>query len=495
MVDPICAVCASPHPPDGPCVSLLDARLGRILEGKYEITGVLGSGGMGKVYAARNVRIGRRVAIKFLLPQYAAHPEVLRRFGNEARAAGPLEHENVAAVHDFGEDQGTPFLVMDLLQGEDVASLLRRERPLPVPRAVNIVLQACRGLDVAHRAGIVHRDLKPANLFVTKTAERTDLVKILDFGIAKLRSDSGTTNTATGVAIGTPDYMSPEQARGERTIDIRTDIYSLGVILYELLGGRTPHHGSSYLEIIYSILHNEPTPLETIRPGLPAGLSRVVATAMSFDPAARYATAAALGETLIPFAGGRVPGFRSEPAAISRGGPADETLGTTDSQNPAQGSTSNAPVSPSSRGSRAGARAARKAILWGLIVTGSTLTLAGSAWWIGRQRASAKIAVQGTVLVSSAPPTTGSLDPAPSPAPLVSLPPSEHVVRPDAARPGIPVEGVASASENAPSRRRGIPALPKRREPMAEGSAAHAARAPAASGVPGTVDIARDPNF
>jgi serine/threonine protein kinase len=303
MNDASCPACGDGHDPGDPCAAVADPRIGTLVEGKYEILRVLGSGGMGKVYEGRNVRIGRKVAIKFLRALYAGLPEVIRRFENEARAVGPLEHENIAAVHDFGDDGGTHFLVMDLLVGEDCERLVRREGPLPVVRAVNIVLQVCRGLDVAHRSGIVHRDLKPANLFVANRADQTDLIKILDFGVAKLRGEPELSGTTLGLVLGTPRYMSPEQARGDRTVEHVTDVYSLGVILYELLSGETPHQGKSHQEIIHSILYGTPKPLETIRQGLPVGLARVVATAMCADPAGRYPTAAALGEALIPFAG------------------------------------------------------------------------------------------------------------------------------------------------------------------------------------------------
>jgi serine/threonine-protein kinase len=443
---------------------------------------------MGKVYAGRNLRIGRRVAIKFLLPQYAAYPDVLRRFENEARAAGPIQHENVAAVHDFGQDQGTPFLVMDLLEGEDCAQLLRRAGPLPVARAVDLVVQVCRGLDVAHRAGIVHRDLKPANLFVTKRAERTDLVKILDFGIAKLRSDSGVEkNTGTGVALGTPHYMSPEQARGERNVDARTDVYALGVILYELLTGRTPHTGSSYLEIIYSILHSEPTPIDTLRPGLPAGLSTVVATAMSMDRTARYATVEALGEALLPFAEGRVPALRAEPVGVVTGAVAPTLVSA--AADPAAPMTPSPPVTQ-------GARFPQPRV-W-LVLTVTFVGLFGAAaWWIRTRpaRLDARIEMAPPVAPGDAPAVSAPMQAGlATAAPVVTLaPPSSGRTRPDTADTGA--HGPGTAPSAIPTSRRAVPPSPKGREvPAAMGSppASHSHAGAASSG---KVDISRDPNF
>ncbi len=206
---------------------------------------LLGSGGMGEVYEAQHSSIGRRFAIKFLHPLLAGNSEVVARFQREAQAAGGLENENIAAVVDIGTaDDGAPYLVMEYLEGEDLAHLLVRGGPLPVPRAAYIIIQACRGLAAAHSRGIVHRDLKPENLFICKRNDGSDLVKVLDFGIAKLHTGRpGTGLTQTGTTMGTPFYMSLEQARGAKEVDHRTDIYALGVILYEILSGTKPHPG------------------------------------------------------------------------------------------------------------------------------------------------------------------------------------------------------------------------------------------------------------
>lgn len=276
-----------------------DDRVGSIVGDTYRIDGVLGEGGMGKVYAATHLRIHRPVAIKFLLPQYAQRPEIRKRFDNEALAAGTLRHENIAAVHDLGETpDGSRYLVMDLLDGQDCDDLLSSEGPLPVARTVDIVIQVCRGLQVAHEAGVVHRDLKPSNLFLTKRGDGTDLVKILDFGIAKLDFPGASSGTATGLALGSAHYMSPEQARGEKAVDCRTDVYALGVILYEMLTGAPPHDGDTYLRIVNSILNKRPRPIAELRSGLPEGLAIVVDTAMHFDPKDRYASVADLEAAL-----------------------------------------------------------------------------------------------------------------------------------------------------------------------------------------------------
>jgi eukaryotic-like serine/threonine-protein kinase len=307
-----CLVCGGTHPAGMPCPDAVPA-VGTVMDDKYELVRVLGEGGMGKVFEGRHRAIGRRVAVKFLLPESARNPDIVRRFENEARAAGRLEHENIAAVFDFGRTaSGLPYLVMEYLVGEDCATLLQRSAPLSVAHAVGLLLQVCRGLDVAHRNGIVHRDLKPANLFVTKRADRTDLVKILDFGIAKLRSADAVGSTATGAAMGTVPYMSPEQARGQKDLDHRSDVYALGVILYELLSRRRPHEGESALQIIYRILTTRPVPLDSLRGGLPPAVVAVVHRALAFDPGDRFPSVVELAEALVPFSDRPVAPFRSE---------------------------------------------------------------------------------------------------------------------------------------------------------------------------------------
>jgi serine/threonine protein kinase len=299
-----------------------DSRIGSVVD-KYTIVRLLGKGGMGAVYEARH-KLSRRFAIKFLLPELAANRQILRRFENEAKAAGGLEHANLAAVIDSGRAaDGAPYLVMEFLEGEDCSSLLRRLGPLPVRRAADIVFQACQGLAVAHKAGIIHRDLKPENLFLADAGDGSDLVKVLDFGIAKLRLPDGSNVTSIGAAFGTPHYMSPEQARGAGEVDKRTDVWSLGVVLYELLSGQKPFQGDHSLHSIHEILNSDPPRLATLRRGLPAGLVTVVQRAMAKDVERRLPTVAALAEALGPFAG------RDSPARIRRATPRLRTLPAT----------------------------------------------------------------------------------------------------------------------------------------------------------------------
>jgi len=284
------------------------SRRGQVVAGKYRIERLLGRGGMGEVYEARHAVVGRRFAVKFLHPSVMRGSDSSARFLREAQAAGALDNEHIAAVVDFDNaEDGAPFLVMEYLNGESLATTLRREGVLPVQRVIGMLLQVCDGLAAAHEAGIVHRDLKPDNLFLVERPDATELVKIVDFGVAKLVSpDPSATETQSGAVLGTPLYMAPEQARGERSVDFRVDIHALGVIAYELLSGQRPHPGDGYNAILAHILTRSPRPLRELCPDLPEGLLHTIERAMAFEPSARQESARALARELLPFAGREV---------------------------------------------------------------------------------------------------------------------------------------------------------------------------------------------
>jgi serine/threonine-protein kinase len=281
-------------------------REGEILQGKYRVERVIGVGGMGVVVAAQHLELGTRVAIKSLRPQGRGQRELLLRFEREARAAVRIKSEHVARVLDVARlDDGTPYLVMEYLDGNDLSDWLRLRGPLTVEQAVELVIQACEAIAEAHTLGIVHRDLKPANLFVTRGRDGQLRVKVLDFGISKSEPLSGEpAMTRTHSMLGSPEYMSPEQFDAPKTVDWRTDIWSIGATLFELLTGRTPFEGDEVLQIAFKIMH-EPAPLLSALRAAPPGLTQVIQRCLEKDRSARFHDVAELVTALAPFALGR----------------------------------------------------------------------------------------------------------------------------------------------------------------------------------------------
>ncbi|MEM6786878.1 MAG: serine/threonine-protein kinase [Myxococcota bacterium] len=273
---------------------------GTLLAGKYEVVRLLGSGGMGEVYEATHQALGKRVAVKLLRADAASHPEFRQRFEREARAAASLRGPHAAQVSDVDVlTDGRPFLVMEYLEGRDLNDEMEARGPLPAPEAVDYILQTCSAMAEAHGRGIVHRDLKPHNLYLTDSGGET-VVKVLDFGISKV--DEGDASvTATSVAMGTPLYMAPEQMRSAKHVDARADIWSLGVILYELLAGKPPFDGDNPTAVIAAVTADDPTDLAQVRPDLPVALTRVVMAALRKDKERRPGSVLELGALLAPF--------------------------------------------------------------------------------------------------------------------------------------------------------------------------------------------------
>jgi serine/threonine-protein kinase len=280
-----------------------DAEIGAVLAGKFVIEGVLGRGGMGVVYAARHLELDQRVAIKCLLPHAMSNPNLVERFAREARAAAKIQGEHVARVIDVGRfEDGTPYMVMEYLQGRDLASELEGQGPLAVRDVVHYLLETCEALAQAHALQIVHRDLKPANLFLAQLPGRRPIVKVLDFGISKVNDPTLGALTRTASVMGTPYYMSPEQLLSSKHVDHRSDIWSLGIILYELLTGLPPFTGETPPEVVAKIMQNTPGPLASVRTDVPPGLEAVIHRCTRTNPAERYANVAELGFALVPFA-------------------------------------------------------------------------------------------------------------------------------------------------------------------------------------------------
>ncbi len=274
-------------PEDGAALRLRegpqDPVVGRVIKGRYRVLRKVGAGGMGVVYLAEQIAIGRPVALKLLHREFATDDQLVRRFIQEARIAASLRHRNVVIIHDFdqGED-GSLFLAMEYLEGQTLSQMIRREGPLPVGRALGFAVQIGEGLRAAHRAGVIHRDVKPQNIMVVEGDE----VKLLDFGIARLRDAGGPHLTRSGAALGTPAYMAPEQIEGQEATE-RTDIYAFGSVLYEMLTGAAPFTAPSAAAVLAKHLHGTPVPLRARRPDVPAGVERVVMHALEKDPAAR----------------------------------------------------------------------------------------------------------------------------------------------------------------------------------------------------------------
>lgn len=382
---------------------LPDALVGTRLADRYEVTRKIGEGGMGAVYEARHLLIGKRVAIKVLLDKYAQKPEVVARLQQEARLASSIGHEHIVDITDFGEtDAGLTFVVMEYLEGESLAALLAREGPLSPPRAVSIVRQVASALGAAHDKGIVHRDVKPENVFIVRRGDR-DFVKVVDFGISKAmrppdESEGASASprlTQTGMVLGTPLYMSPEQARGEDVLDHRVDIYAVGVILYECLTGEVPFRGNNYLSIISQVISTEPRRPSEVRPdlGISPALEAVVLRAMAKDRAARYQTMAELDADLARLESG------AEVAAMSLSGPRSSRVG---------------------RGTRSNARS--RLFVWGVAVAGVVAAVALLVPRFLPERAPSAAPATPAAPVPPAPPAPApEPQPAPPPAPTIQL--------------------------------------------------------------------------
>jgi serine/threonine-protein kinase len=281
-----------------------DPLIGRVIAGKYKIESLIGSGSTAAVYRAMHADLNRGVAVKVLHQQKANEAQFVQRFKGEARAASKLEHANVARVTDFGQEpDGLLYLVMELLDGRSLEAILAASGKLAPITAIDLILQACAALAVAHDEGIIHRDVKPENMMLVAHRDEdgnpTDIVKVCDFGLAKLRDpEPGAEDlTTAGMLCGSPAYMSPEQSRGEK-LDLRTDVYSLGVTLYECLTGDFPHDAASLTELFIKKMTEAPRPLKQFVPDIDEVLEAAVLKAVATDPGERYATVRAMRDEL-----------------------------------------------------------------------------------------------------------------------------------------------------------------------------------------------------
>ncbi|MES1173371.1 MAG: serine/threonine-protein kinase [Myxococcales bacterium] len=278
---------------------------GQILAGKYRVERVLGSGGMGFVVAAWHLELEQRVAMKFLHPLALERADTAERFRREARSAAKIRSEHVARVIDVGiMEGGVPYMVMEYLEGHDIAGEMEKVGMLPIEDAIDFVLQAIEALAEAHAAGIVHRDLKPANLFIATRADGSRIVKVLDFGISKSLLGASVAElslTRTSVLIGSPLYMSPEQMRSAKDVDTRTDIWSLGVIMYEMIAGQPPYTGDSIPALCASLLSDTPVSMRSLRADVPPELEEIIMRCLAKDRQYRFGTVGELARALAPF--------------------------------------------------------------------------------------------------------------------------------------------------------------------------------------------------
>ncbi|PRQ01191.1 serine/threonine-protein kinase [Enhygromyxa salina] len=299
-----CPHCAALHDEDLLRCDSTDLLLpleGRRLDGKFRFLSALGSGGMATVYLAVNERVDREVAIKFLRPEVGRDPEAVARFRSEAKAAGRIGSQHICEILDLGDSPIGPYIVMERLRGIDLAQLIRRQGRLRPGYAVRVVRHTLEGLAAAHAAGIVHRDLKPANIFLHRTESGDTVVKLMDFGVSKFLDGTGEAQTGSGILLGTPEYMAPEQLEGANKLGPSSDLWAMGAILYRAITGHQVFSGPTLVAVIRSMALDEVTPLSRLVEGVPAELETIIHRCLQRDIAARFQTAEELSEALEPF--------------------------------------------------------------------------------------------------------------------------------------------------------------------------------------------------
>ncbi len=443
---------------------LSGVREGDVLAGKYRVERVLGVGGMGAVVAAYHMQLETKVALKFLLPAMLVNEEAVTRFAREARAAVKITNEHVARVLDVGTlESGAPYIVMEYLDGSDLAGWLRQRGPLPIEEAIDFVLQAGEALAEAHALGIVHRDLKPANLFCIRSADGRPTIKVLDFGISKVMSPSGSASnmglTRTSALMGSPFYMSPEQMEATHSVDARTDLWALGVILHEILTGTVPFSGETVTEVAMKIGRREPPRLRAARPDAPGGLEAVILRCLEKDRDRRYRNVAELALALLPFAPKRAKGSVEKIVAIVQSaGPSDRTQSaqtSLDTTDPPMSPETMAPLGRTATASKAGK--ARVGVFAGI----GTLVLVGGIvvareWGRGPHAdggAPSFVAASSSVPLATTTEPSATLAAAPPPLPsstVVLEPPAPPAAQRTPSATGSPVHASTSSPPHAP---------------------------------------------
>jgi serine/threonine protein kinase len=472
-------------------------RPGHLLAGKYRVERVLGQGGMGYVVAARHLQLDQLVAMKFLRAGALDETEAVARFVREARACVRLRNEHVARVYDVGTlDTGEPYMVMEYLDGCDLAALSKqRGGGLAISEACEYVLQACEALGEAHSLGIVHRDVKLANLFVTRGPTGAPLVKVLDFGISKSNpfGESEHDMTRTTSMLGSPRFMSPEQMRDPRAVDPRSDIWSLGVVLYRLACGKAPFEADTLGRLLTMVMHEQASPPRAVRPDLPPGFDAVVMRCLEKDPEARFANVAELAYALSPYA--------SDPAraaaAAARMAATLSVVGPSTLEIP-RAHVSSCPSGPPAvmdtgtaspwTDTRSAHPSRARSTLIGVAVTLATLLVVGA----GASKLHARVSASDGTSVEAAVAVAAAAAPAPpepspiAPHPVVIESPPSVPAPPTATEPAATAGSTPPAASVSPGKRRVAPPVRRSRPPPS--SPAVAAPARTDEGIPSTRD-------
>ena len=466
---------------------------GTILAGKYRVEKLLGQGGMGWVVEATHMHLEQRVALKFMhAKNLQENPDAVARFIREARAAARIQSEHIARVSDVGTlEDGAPYLVMEYLEGQDLEGLLRQKKKLPVEQVVEYAMQACEGLAEAHAKGIVHRDLKPANLFLARMTDGSVRVKLLDFGISKLAPQAGGQDvgmTSTQALMGSPLYMSPEQLRSSKNVDRRADLWSMGIILYEMLGGTSPFEADTLPEVCARIMAEPPPPLEMGNRGIGA----VVMRCLEKDPNNRFPDAGALAMALAPFGTPESRAVADKVARVVRSSGASLPNIKADASGPlpqlSASAASGVAQTAAQFGTVTSPKASKRSPLAVVIAAGAAVAVAAVAVGVivsrGKHTEATGIVAAPTSSVVAVPAVSALAGQATAIAPIAPDPSAAaSVTAPAADSPPAAASSAPAATTTAPAAV--APAIPGRPQPRAKPSAA-AATASAAPPPPAT---------